>query len=154
MGMTSRTFKKRYANHKKSNSNPRYSCETELSKYMWDLKNKKRDFAIKWSIFKHVAPRAAGRRTCNLCLEEELSILEGDAFWINDLNFFRNAATVSSLARETFNYNARAIEMSCRKTVGCMTFANNNKEQLSRPPDVRFVAWNTGYSDVIILRLI
>ncbi len=76
--MTSRTFKKRYANHKKSFSNPRYSSETELSKYVWELKNKKRDFNIKWSVLKRVARCAAGRKPCNLCLEEKLCITESD----------------------------------------------------------------------------
>ena len=72
IGMTSGTFKKRYANHKKSFNNPRYSSETELSKHVWELKNKERDFFIKWSILKRVSPRTAGRSTCNLCLEEKL----------------------------------------------------------------------------------
>ena len=78
IGMTSGTFKKRYANHKKSINNPRYSSETELSKYVCELKNKKRDFNIKWSVLKRVAPRAAGRKFCNLCLEEKLCIIESD----------------------------------------------------------------------------
>jgi hypothetical protein len=38
IGMTAGTFKKRYANHKKSLNVPRYSAETELSKYAWKLK--------------------------------------------------------------------------------------------------------------------
>ena len=78
IGMTSGTIKKRYANHKKSISNSCYSSETELSKYVWELKNKKRDFNIKWSVLKRVTPRAAGRKTCNLCLAEKLCIIESD----------------------------------------------------------------------------
>ena len=61
IGMTSGTFKKCYANQKKSFNNPRYSSETELSKHVWELKNKERDFSIKWSILKRVSPRTAGR---------------------------------------------------------------------------------------------
>ena len=79
IGMTSGTFKKRYANHKKSFNNPRYSTETELSKHIWELKNKERDFIIKWSILKRVSPRTAGRSTCNLCIKEKLCILESDS---------------------------------------------------------------------------
>ena len=77
--MTSGTFKKRYANHKKSFNNPRSSTETELAKYVWELKNKERNFIIKWSILKRVFPRTVGRSTCNLCLEEKLCILESDS---------------------------------------------------------------------------
>ena len=73
--MASGTFKKRYANHKKSFNNPRYSSETELSKHVWECG----DFSIKWSILKQVSPRTAGRSKCNLCLEEKLCILESDS---------------------------------------------------------------------------
>ena len=57
----------------------RYSSETELSKYAWELKNKKRDSIIKWYILKRVYLRTAGRSTCNLRLEEKLCILASDS---------------------------------------------------------------------------
>jgi hypothetical protein len=50
IGMTAGTFKKRYANHKKSLNVPRYSAETELSKYAWKLKKSEKQYNIKWSI--------------------------------------------------------------------------------------------------------
>ena len=51
----------------------------KLQKHVWELKNKERDFSIKWSILKRVSPRTAGRSKCNLCLEEKLCILESDS---------------------------------------------------------------------------
>ena len=48
--MTSNTFKKRYYNHKTSFKDTSYVKSTELSKHIWNLKNKKRTFNIKWSI--------------------------------------------------------------------------------------------------------
>ena len=55
-----------------------YSKETELSNYIWDLKNKEREFKITWSILKHAKSYVSGARRCSLCLEEKLSILEAD----------------------------------------------------------------------------
>ena len=47
IGMTANPFKERYRNHTKSFKDKKYANETELSKYIWDLKEKKRVFAIK-----------------------------------------------------------------------------------------------------------
>ena len=102
---------------------------------------KKQDFTINWSILKCVAPRAAGRNTCNLCLEEKLSILESNsARLLNKRSeLFSKCRHRLSLVRETLN--ARAIEMSRQTSVRCMAFANNKKEQLSRQsPEDRFIA--------------
>ena len=52
IGMASNTFKKRYRNHVKSFKHPQYSSETELSKYVWKLKNDRKIYTIKWSIVK------------------------------------------------------------------------------------------------------
>ena len=42
--MTASTFKERYRNHIKSFNHKRYSNDTELSKYIWKLKDNKQDF--------------------------------------------------------------------------------------------------------------
>ncbi len=46
IGMTASTFKERYRNHIKSFNHKRYSNDTELSKYIWKLKDNKQDFDI------------------------------------------------------------------------------------------------------------
>ena len=76
--MTAGTFKKRYANHKKSLNVPRYSAETELSKYAWKLKKSGKQYNIKWSILKRARAYTAGAARCNLCLEEKVCLLEAD----------------------------------------------------------------------------
>ena len=60
IGMTSTEFKVRYRNHKKSFNKPTHSSDTELSKYVWDLKDKKREYSIKWSILKRAAAYVPG----------------------------------------------------------------------------------------------
>ena len=43
-------FKKRYRNHQTSFSHPSKRTETELSKYIWDLKDQKKSFRAKWRV--------------------------------------------------------------------------------------------------------
>ena len=74
--MTSSKFKERYRNHIKSFTHKKYSNETELSKHIWNLKQNKTDFTIKWSIIKKSISYTGGSKRCNLCLEEKLNILK------------------------------------------------------------------------------
>ena len=78
IGITAGTFKDRFNNHTKSLNNLAYSNETELSKHAWNLKRQNRQFNIRWSIVKCVPAYSAGGRSCNLCLEEKMSILKSN----------------------------------------------------------------------------
>ena len=78
IGNTAGTFKRRYANHVKSLNIQPYSTETEPYKYAWKLKKNKRSYIIKWSIIKQIPAYTAGGNSCNLCLEEKLSILKSN----------------------------------------------------------------------------
>jgi hypothetical protein len=62
----------------KSLNVPRYSAETELSKYAWKLKKSGKQYYIKWSILKRSHAYTAGAARCNLCLEEKVCLLEAD----------------------------------------------------------------------------
>ena len=66
MGMTSHTFKERFRNHMKSFNHKKNSNETELSKYVWHLKENNTDFTIKWSIIKNSISYTGGSKRCNL----------------------------------------------------------------------------------------
>ena len=68
--MTSNTFKERFRNYIKSFNHKKYSNETELSKYVWHLKENNTDYPIKWSIIKNSISFTRGSKGCNLCLEE------------------------------------------------------------------------------------
>ena len=48
VGMTGNNFKTRYYNHLMSFKNKRYKNETELSKYIWKLKEKEVEHTITW----------------------------------------------------------------------------------------------------------
>ena len=78
IGMTSSTFKTRWANHKTSFQDEKIAKSTELSKHIWRLKKLKLKFEIKWSILKEAFPYRNGAKKCNLCIQEKLHILKGD----------------------------------------------------------------------------
>ena len=69
-------FKDRYRNHKVSFNNENHKEATKLSKYIWDLKKKKKQYEIAWSIVKKCAPYKASSSRCDLCLSEKLTILK------------------------------------------------------------------------------
>ena len=75
IGMTATTFKERYRNHKKSFDDIKYKNDTELSKYVWNLKLNKKLYKINWSILSRASSIKAGGSNCNLCLEEKLQII-------------------------------------------------------------------------------
>ena len=49
--------------------------DTELSKYIWNLKDQNKDFDIKWFILKKSSGYSNVLKSCNLCLLEKLVIL-------------------------------------------------------------------------------
>ena len=71
-------LKKRYSKHLEYFRDKAYRNETELSKHVWELKEKKRDFRLKWSIVKDTAAYRNGARRCHICLEEKLLITIAD----------------------------------------------------------------------------
>ena len=68
-------FKERYRNHKCSLKLSKRRNETELSKYIWKLKEEKKDYNIKWKIIKKCQPYNNITKTCNLCLSEKFIII-------------------------------------------------------------------------------
>ena len=67
-------FKARYRNHLKSFRNEIYEKETELSKYIWQLKRSNINFNINWKILKKTTGFNPISRSCTLCLAEKLAI--------------------------------------------------------------------------------
>ena len=76
--MSSTTFKERFRNHKKSIANPLYATNTELSKYVWSLKEKNKEYNIKWDIVKQVPSYKPGGKQCSLCSNVKLYILKAE----------------------------------------------------------------------------
>ena len=75
VGITENAFKLRYANHKQSFNNQKYRNQTELSKYIWMLKDQEKDFKTTWKILYFAAPYNNSTKRCNLCIMEKWIIL-------------------------------------------------------------------------------
>ena len=74
-GASEGEFKMRYNNHTKSFRNRKYANDTELSKYIWSLKDNNEEYNIKWSIASRASPYKCGTRRCDLCISEKVKIM-------------------------------------------------------------------------------
>ena len=75
VGLTENSFKTRYSNHKSSFSHANKRHNTELSNYIWSLKDKLTTFKVTWRILKHAASYNPTSNRCNLCLWEKYFII-------------------------------------------------------------------------------
>ena len=73
-GQTSTTFISRYRNHMHSFKNKKLEKATELSKYIWNLKENKIKFEIFWKIERKANPYQPGGIFCHLCTSEAIAI--------------------------------------------------------------------------------
>ena len=78
IGSTGNTFKSRYYTHK-SSLNHRGTNETELSKYIWSLKDADEKFDVTWIILRRAkGGGASARKVCTTCNLEKLEIALAD----------------------------------------------------------------------------
>ena len=76
LGTPESDFKKRYNNHKNSFRHERYSKDTTLSKYIWEIKKDYNGMpTLKWSIVKSAPSYSNISKKCFLCLHEKLEIV-------------------------------------------------------------------------------
>ena len=73
-GASEGEFKSRYNNHKQSFRNISHINDTELSKYLWNLKANGIDYYLKWSIKSYASQYKCGTRRSDLCLKEKIII--------------------------------------------------------------------------------
>ena len=74
LGLAS-NFKERYRNHQTSFKHRSKRNETELSKYIWDLKDRQKSFHVNWRILRSCQPYSNVSKKCNLCLQEKYFII-------------------------------------------------------------------------------
>ena len=75
IGLTSKTFKERWANHKTSFNLASHQTETKLSVYIWDLKRQGIDFELTWRIVAKTNSYSPSSKKCWLCIKEKYFIL-------------------------------------------------------------------------------
>ena len=88
IGLTVGDFKTRYRNHTKSFNHKKYKMETELSKLVWSLKDKRKSYSIKWKIIAKAPAYRCGTRRCDLCTTEKMLIAMADDTCINKRDEF------------------------------------------------------------------
>ena len=69
IGLTASEFKTRWRNHKTSFTHEKRKNDTELSKYLWQLKDKQEEYSIAWRIVAKAKPYTNHTKRCNLCLQ-------------------------------------------------------------------------------------
>ena len=70
IGLTSLEFRQRWYAHRQLFNNKNRKDDTELSKYIWTLKENKTKFDLKWKLLKKVKSIENGGKICRLCLTE------------------------------------------------------------------------------------
>ena len=77
LGTAEGDFKKRYYNHRKSFKNRLYECDTTLSKYIWEIRDKyAEEPTLKWSIVKRVPSYSNIMKRVRFCLQEKFEIIK------------------------------------------------------------------------------
>ena len=75
VGLTENDFKTRYRNHTASFRHAKHRNSTELSKYIWTVKDNNINFFISWRILSSSLPYKSSNKRCNLCLKEKFLII-------------------------------------------------------------------------------
>ena len=87
-GLAETTFKERYNNYKRDVKHIKCQYNTELTKYIWNLKNNSIQYNIHWKIVDKVYGNA-NLTMCKLWLTEKLWIINND---INDNNMLNKTS--------------------------------------------------------------
>ncbi len=79
VGSTGGWFKKRWYKHRADFRNKKMRLSTELSKYIWKLKDEGTDFKIKWKVLRKIGKGGGGaRKVCSTCNLEKIEIAKAD----------------------------------------------------------------------------
>ena len=73
--LTENQLKTRHTNHKALFNNLKKRNSTELSKYIWELKDNDISYSITWKILKRARSYSNASKRCNLCIWEKYFII-------------------------------------------------------------------------------
>ena len=103
-GICETTFKKRYANQKKSFNVPTYKNDTKLSTEYLALKTKQLNPKVLWQIKRRYNSYNPISRRCNLCLNEKLEILDDQ-----DKNLLNKRSEIISHCRHQNKFKLKTL---------------------------------------------
>ena len=75
VGLTAGQFKDRFYKHKGDFENPERRTSTELSEYIWSLKDENVPFTLKWEMVRRANPFSPITKKCDLCVAEKFEII-------------------------------------------------------------------------------
>ena len=75
IGLTSRTFKERFYEHKSDFKHAEQKNSTTLSTHIWNLKDQGLTPKIEWKIIGHATPYSPVTKVCQLCTAEKFNII-------------------------------------------------------------------------------
>ena len=78
-GICEKSFKEKHNNHTSSFRNKSRQKSTELSNYIWDLKENGENYTIDWLIAVKAHPYICATRKCDLCLCKKLLIARANS---------------------------------------------------------------------------
>ena len=96
-GITENEFKTRWRRHIQTFKNENLANETGLSDYIWDLKNRGKNFTIEWSEHEKSNAFKPGHNFCWLCVTEKTHILNS----LNDKNMLNKKSELISKCKVT-----------------------------------------------------
>ena len=146
LGCCESEFKLRFNNHTQSFKSKTHMHDTQLSKYVWSLKETKTDFNIVWSIAAKASPYACGTRKCDLCLTEKLLIAKSDPG-----KMLNSRAEIFSKCRHQNKFKLKCFKtwpylnlIICHNLLSCLTIHRIISYLMfsCNPPDERVTAWN------------
>ena len=76
LGRTKPPWKLRRGNHFASFKNIEQRTDSGLSKYVWDLKEMKRGYKIRWSLIAKSSSYSPSQDICRLCLTEKHLLMQ------------------------------------------------------------------------------
>ena len=109
-GICETTFKKRYANHKKSFNLINSKNDTTLSVEYWTLKQKQQVPRLTWEIKGQYKAYNPTLKKCNPCLNEKLAIIDDP-----DKNLLNKRSEVISQCRHRNKF--KLVNLTLRKTL-------------------------------------
>ena len=78
IGATEGEIKQRIRNHYTSFNDVTYKNCSELSKYVWSLKEHSKPYELKWKIIDNSHPYRNGSKRCQLCITEKAHIIKAE----------------------------------------------------------------------------
>ena len=94
LGVLETPFKERFGNHMRDFKYPKYRNSTELSKYIWELKDANISPEIEWSIVTKVLSKTQ-LNFCKLCLSDKFYIIKS----LNDPNLLNKKSELVNTCR-------------------------------------------------------